>query len=114
MDEETLKKRERLRQEFEYESEEKLDHIKKLYPGGSLEAKLASEIQREHRRELRQSARIIAWATVWTAGATVVIALAALAGLYLQLRPPHTAPREAVSAPVPSSSVQPSNDRTKL
>lgn len=93
-----------LRERFEHASEKELEAL--LLKGG-LERFVAQGILTERRRELRRSARIIAWATVVTAIATVVAALAAWTAIFFQFW--HTPPNEsrqppASIAPTPSSS----------
>ena len=72
-----------------------------------LEGFFAAEILTEREREIRRSARIIAWATVWIAVATVAAALAAWIAIYFQYSQTRSAPNEsrqphALISPTPS------------
>jgi hypothetical protein len=98
---------EQYRKQYQYASEEELEGVKKRLGAGSLLGQIANQILRERRRELSRSARIIAWATIVTAAATVAAALAAWTAIYFQYGQTHTAGNQAVSvAPTPSPSPQ--------
>jgi hypothetical protein len=104
MEEEFLKRREALRERFRYSSQAELEALKAR---GSLEGHVASSILKERQRELSRSARIIAWATVATAIATVAAALAAWTAIFQYGR---TAPNES-RAPAASITAMPSPSR---
>jgi hypothetical protein len=77
-DEESLKKR------YRYSSEKELEGLMKMPGVGSPAGKVALGILKERGQELRRSARIIAWATVVTAIATIAAALAAWTAIWFQ------------------------------
>jgi hypothetical protein len=100
---------EKLKERYQYESEAKLENIISREGKNSLEGRVATSILTERRRELRNSARIIAWATVVTAIATVAAALAAWTAVCFQFGRPQTAANESrqpalLIAPTPSPS----------
>ena len=78
IDEESFTKR------FQHSSEKELEAILIKFGRASPQGRIAYNILTERRRELWRSARIIAWATVVTAGATVLTAAAALIAIYFQ------------------------------
>ena len=100
MDEEEAK----LRKRFEYASETELEAAIRMHGAGSPAGRIAYNIVRERGRELRHFARIIAWATVVTAAATVAAALAAWTAVCFQFGHPQAAPNESRQ---PASSVTP-------
>jgi hypothetical protein len=95
MDEETLKKKEALRTRFQYSSEKELEAVIAKFGLGSLEGQTVNNVLTDRRRELRRSARIIAWATVVTAIATVAAALAAWTAIWFQYGQTRATPNES-------------------
>ena len=95
-----------LRERFEQSSNSELERIKTIHGVGSREGRVANQILVERRQELRRSARIIAWATVVTAGASVAAAFAGWTAIFFQHHQIHTAPndsRQAAASITPSS-----------
>jgi hypothetical protein len=105
LNEEFSRRRDAFRKEHLHSLDSELQDLKNQ--NDYLEGFFAAEILTERGREIRRSARIIAWATVMTAGATVAAALAAWIAIYFQYCQTHNAPNEsrqppALISPTPS------------
>jgi hypothetical protein len=81
LEEEFWKRRKEIRQRLEYSSDAELEAAK---AHGDLEEDVATEILNDRRRQLARAGRTIANAAVWTACATVCMAVAAFVTIYLQ------------------------------